>query len=102
MDLTKNNETILRCRGSGLSSPQRTTAVDGVDFEVMREKFWTCGRVGWGRATALSILRLVFPPGKIIDGGLNFWHGSSYIELWEIRKIRGKRISMIFQDPLTS
>jgi oligopeptide/dipeptide ABC transporter ATP-binding protein len=109
MDLTKNNEAILKVSGLRtyfFTSEGIIKAVDGVDFEVMRgEVLGLVGESGCGKSvTALSILRLVAsPPGKIIDGRIEFL-GTDLCTLssGEIRKIRGKRISMIFQDPLTS
>ena len=109
MDLTKNNKTILKVSGLRtyfFTSEGTIKAVDGVDFEVMRgEVLGLVGESGCGKSvTALSILRLVAsPPGKIVDGKIEFL-GTDLCTLsdGEIRKIRGKRISMIFQDPLTS
>lgn len=81
-------------------------AVDGVDFSVNRgEIFGLVGESGCGKSvTSLSILRLVpDPPGKIVDGRIEFL-GKDILSLSrrEMRKMRGERISMIFQDPLSS
>ena len=81
-------------------------AVDGVDFDVFPgEVVGLVGESGSGKSvTALSILRLIpSPPGKIADGSILF-QGRNLLELsWpEIRAIRGKEISMIFQEPMTS
>lgn len=81
-------------------------AVDGVDFEVRKGQILgLVGESGCGKSvTALSILRLVSdPPGRIVNGKIELL-GNNLRELSdkEIRKIRGKTISMIFQDPLTS
>src|SRR6185436_20055102 len=63
------------------------------------------GESGSGKSvTNLSILRLIpFPPGKIV-GGEAIFDGKDLMKLSkeEIRHIRGKRIAMIFQDPMTS
>jgi peptide/nickel transport system ATP-binding protein len=62
------------------------------------------GEAGCGESvTALSILRLVRAPGKIMDGAIHF-NGINLLELTEkeMRKYRGKEITMIFQDPLNS
>ena len=62
------------------------------------------GETGCGKSvTALSILRLVRPPGKIIDGSIMF-DGVNLLDLTEgqMREYRGKDITMIFQDPLNS
>ncbi len=81
-------------------------AVDGVSFEVgKKERFGIIGESGCGKSvTALSILRLIQePPGKIFHGKI-FFDGKNLLELDKegIRKIRGKRISMIFQEPVAS
>ena len=81
-------------------------AVDGVDLEL--EEGGTLGVVGesgCGKSvTALSIMRLIpDPPGKITQGEILFG-GTNLLSLSEaeMRKIRGRSISMIFQEPMTS
>jgi len=81
-------------------------AVDGISFELKRgETLGIVGESGSGKSvTNLSILRLIpEPPGKIVSGEIVF-QGQDILSLApeEIRRIRGKRISMIFQDPMTS
>jgi peptide/nickel transport system ATP-binding protein len=81
-------------------------AVDGVDFDIQAgEVLGLVGESGSGKSvTALSILRLIpDPPGKIVGGSI-FYKGRDLLKLsWkEIRDIRGKEISMIFQEPMTS
>jgi len=81
-------------------------AVDGVDFEINKgEIFGVVGETGCGKSvTSLSILRLISsPPGKIVEGEVIF-EGENLLEKSkeEMRKIRGNKISMIFQDPHTS
>ena len=81
-------------------------AVDDVSFKVERgETLCIVGESGSGKSvTALSIMRLVpHPPGKIIDGKIIF-DEENLLNLPEknMIKIRGKRISMIFQEPMTS
>ena len=81
-------------------------AVDGVDFDIQPgEVLGLVGESGSGKSvTALSILRLIpDPPGKIVAGSI-FYKGRDLLKLsWnEIRDIRGKEISMIFQEPMTS
>ena len=81
-------------------------AVDDVSFELKRgETLGIVGESGSGKSvTNLSIIRLIpEPPGKIVSGEVIF-SGSDLLLLpsEDIRKIRGRRIAMIFQDPMTS
>ncbi|MBI4481238.1 MAG: ABC transporter ATP-binding protein [Acidobacteria bacterium] len=81
-------------------------AVDGVDFDIYPgEVVGLVGESGSGKSvTALSILRLIpDPPGKIVAGSIRY-QGQDLLQLsWEeMRAIRGKQISMIFQEPMTS
>ena len=81
-------------------------AIDGVDLDIYPgEVAGLVGESGSGKSvTALSILRLIpDPPGKILEGSVLF-EGRDLLQLsWdEIRTIRGKQISMIFQEPMTS
>ena len=81
-------------------------AVDDISFELKRgETLGIVGESGSGKSvTNLSIIRLIpDPPGKIVSGEVLF-NGSDLLLLrkQDIRKIRGRRIAMIFQDPMTS
>jgi peptide/nickel transport system ATP-binding protein len=81
-------------------------AVDDVSFHVRRgETLAIVGESGCGKSvTALSVMRLVpNPPGKIVGGSIML-EGSDLLGLDEdkMREVRGNRISMIFQEPMTS
>ena len=81
-------------------------AVDGISFSLKRgETLGIVGESGSGKSvTNLSIIRLIpNPPGKIVSGEIVF-AGQDILLLPddEVRKIRGRRIAMIFQDPMTS
>jgi peptide/nickel transport system ATP-binding protein len=81
-------------------------AVDGLSFRVRRgETLAIVGESGCGKSvSALSIMRLVpDPPGRIVGGEI-LLEGTDLLALdeAEMRKVRGNRISMIFQEPMTS
>ena len=81
-------------------------SVDGVSFEVgAGETVGIVGESGCGKSvTALSILRLIQPPGRIEPGSHIEFEGKDLVELSsdDIRKVRGNRISMIFQEPMSA
>jgi len=80
-------------------------AVDDVSFSIERgASFGLVGESGCGKSvTALSIMRLIQKPGEIVSGKVMF-NGDNLLTKSDedIRKIRGDKISMIFQEPMTS
>ncbi len=106
--ITRNSENLLEIKNlktNFYTEEGIVKAVDGVSFNMSRnEILGLVGETGCGKSvTALSILRLVRPPGKIIDGSITF-DGVNLLDLTEgqMREYRGKDITMIFQDPLNS
>src|SRR2546422_3460483 len=80
-------------------------AVDDVSFEIgAGETLGLVGESGSGKSvTALSILRLVQPPGRIAGGRVRF-QGRDLLTLGEreMQSVRGAEISLIFQEPMTA
>ena len=84
----------------------KMTAVRDVSFSIRSgESVGIVGESGSGKSvTALSIMGLIPSPPGIIESGRILFHGENLFEkkIDEINKIRGNRISMIFQEPMTS
>ena len=81
-------------------------AVDGISFDVAPgERRGVVGESGSGKSvTAMSIMRLIEPPvGEIVTGTIDF-QGSNLLEMSEdeMQAVRGGKIAMIFQDPMTA
>jgi len=84
----------------------KITAVNGVNFEVYRGKsLGIVGESGSGKSvSALAIMGLIpNPPGRVKSGIIKY-HGENLLDksVDEMRKIRGNKIAMIFQEPMTS
>lgn len=81
------------------------TAVNGISYHLNRgETLAIVGESGCGKTvSALSILRLIPPPGKITNGSIRF-DSRDILSLpqKELRELRGNKIAMIFQEPMTS
>jgi oligopeptide/dipeptide ABC transporter ATP-binding protein len=108
MDLSENNKIleVKNLKTYFYTDNGIVKAVDGVSFDLrVMETLGIVGETGSGKSvTALSVLRLIpQPPGRIISGEIIF-DGKDLLgmNLKELQKFRGNRISMIFQDPMTS
>ena len=97
--------TVTDLRTSFFTRDGIVRAVDGIDFSVDRgEIMGLVGESGCGKSvTSLSVMRLIGKPGRIESGSIVF-DGQDLLTLPEdeMRKIRGDRISMIFQQPTSS
>ncbi|MBF0442322.1 MAG: ABC transporter ATP-binding protein [Oligoflexales bacterium] len=102
-------ENILEVRNLKVefeTERKKLVAVDGNCFDIRKGKTTgLVGESGCGKSvSAFSIMRLIpNPPGRIVGGEVNF-EGRDILKIPidEMRKIRGKEISMIFQEPMTS
>lgn len=101
-------EALLSVRNLRIEFPTRRgilTAIDDVSFDIMPgEVLGVVGESGAGKSlTGAAIIGLLEPPGRIAGGEI-LLRGQRIDNLGteEMRRIRGKRIGMVFQDPLTS
>jgi peptide/nickel transport system ATP-binding protein len=102
------SEPVLSVRNLQVAFPTRRrtlTAVDGVSFDIAAgEVLGVVGESGAGKSlTGAAVIGLLEPPGRIIGGEVHL-KGQRIDNLVpeEMRKVRGRRIGMVFQDPLTS
>src|SRR3954451_10291465 len=97
--------TIEGLRTTFQTRSGEVAAVDGVDLAIERGRtLGIVGESGCGKSVlSLSVMRLVPPPGRIAAGRIVF-DGRDLAELpaAEMRAVRGGRIAMIFQEPMTS
>jgi oligopeptide/dipeptide ABC transporter ATP-binding protein len=97
---------VVGLRTSFSLSRGRVAAVDDVSFSLSRARvLGIVGESGSGKsATALSLMRLIEPPGEIDPAGTILFNGVDLLRLSErdMRGYRGKEIGMIFQEPMTS
>jgi peptide/nickel transport system ATP-binding protein len=108
MNTTAMTESLLSVRNLRVEFPTRRgilTAVDGVSFDIAPgEVLGVVGESGAGKSmTGSAIIGLLDPPGRIAGGEVRL-KGERIDNLppEALRKIRGRRIGMVFQDPLTS
>jgi peptide/nickel transport system ATP-binding protein len=102
-------ERLLEIRGlrtEFATDDGSVTAVDGVDLALDRgETLGIVGESGCGKTvTAMSVLKLIaMPPGRIAGGAI-LWRGRDLVPLGAaaMRRIRGKEIGIVFQEPMTS
>ena len=87
------------------SKTSSVTAIKDVSFDMYRgEVLGLVGESGCGKSvTSMSILKLLPPEGKVVDGEIIF-KGENIVNYSaeQMEKIRGKEIAMVFQDPMTS
>ena len=107
--MEKQNDMLLRVKDLRVyytAGGEIINAVNGVDLEVRRgETLGLVGETGAGKTTiAKSIMRILPDPPAKIGGGEIYLDGQELLHLPEkkMREIRGKKISMIFQDPMTA
>jgi oligopeptide/dipeptide ABC transporter ATP-binding protein len=101
---------VLEVRDLAVSFPEpgggRFRPVDGVSFTLARgETLALVGESGCGKSlTSLALLRLVPPPGRVDPGSVVRLGDTDVLALDQaaLRRVRGRRIGMIFQDPMTS
>jgi peptide/nickel transport system ATP-binding protein len=107
--MTSNNGVFLSVRDLWVeytAEGQVIHAVNGVSFDLERGKtFGLVGETGAGKtSTARAILRILPDPPAKIRGGEIYLDGEDLLKISEkeMRKIRGRKVSMIFQDPMTA
>lgn len=106
--MSEENKNILELQGLKthfFTKHGEVPAVDGIDITVPKGKIiGIVGESGCGKSvTATSIMHLIEKPGRIVDGKVLFdGKDITYASAKEINKLRGDRMTMIFQEPMTS
>ncbi|HEX7830995.1 MAG TPA: ABC transporter ATP-binding protein [Thermoanaerobaculia bacterium] len=107
-EFTSGQDPLLEVRNlrtTFFTSDGKVDAVDNVSFSVRRgEAVALVGESGCGKSvTAMSIMRLVAPPGRITAGEIRFkGRDLAAISEKDMRNVRGNDIAMVFQEPMTS
>lgn len=101
-------ENLLKIRGlktQFFTKKGVVPAVDGIDIDIPKGKIiGVVGESGCGKSmTAMSIMQLIQKPGRVVEGSIEL-AGEDLLKMSpaEMRTIRGNKISMIFQEPMTS
>jgi ABC-type microcin C transport system duplicated ATPase subunit YejF len=106
-DLTPDTGALLDVRGLRIAIPGRDgerVAVANIDFEVNRgEVLGLVGESGSGKSLSMLAVMGLLPPNMQVSGSVRF-QGREILGLpeWRMRRLRGGRIAMIFQDPMTA
>jgi oligopeptide/dipeptide ABC transporter ATP-binding protein len=110
--VSEHDPPLLEVRGLTTEFPggrdgvrRAVRVVDGVSFDIGRgEILALAGESGSGKSvTALSILRLVPPPGRIASGSIRFEDRDLLaLDEAELRRVRGARVGFVFQEPMTA
>ncbi len=101
------SDSLLRVQNlhTRIGDDPPSRVVDGVDLEIRKgETFALLGESGCGKSmTALSVMRLLPPAGRIVEGSVRL-EGEELLRLpeYDMRRVRGGRLAMIFQEPMTS
>ncbi len=101
------SDSLLRVRNlhTRIGDDPPSRVVDGVDLDIRKgETFALLGESGCGKSmTALSLMRLLPPAGRIVEGSVQL-EGEELLQLpeYDMRRVRGGRLAMIFQEPMTS
>ncbi len=108
-EMNMSQDTLLSIKDLRVSFSTKEGPVDaikGISFDIPKGKtVGLVGESGSGKSvTSLAVMRLIPNPPGIISAGEVFFHGKDLLKLpeAEMRKIRGNKISMIFQEPMTS